>query len=152
VVVSDVTQPDAPADRMGSPPQNVSSLGFVTPTLLTYFSDTIAFSRRNATGHFDAPANLLTPGSLVKSWPELESALFASDGESCVDPTWTLADFGNPIMTREFDGEVSPAPARDYVAHRSKADLTYHIYPTWSDQPIAQFLTDKRFCSPGGWS
>ena len=44
VITSDVTLPDAAGDRMGNPPQNVSALGFVTPSLLTYFSETIAFS------------------------------------------------------------------------------------------------------------
>jgi hypothetical protein len=124
----------------------------VTDDLLTYWLDKLAFTRRAPGGDFGTPQLLTLLGGLVQRWPDLESGLFASAGESCQDPTWTLIDFRDPFTTRSLVGDVSVSPGRDHVAHRENADYEYFIYTTWGTDPLVSFPTASHYCAPGGWS
>lgn len=152
ILVADVTRPQANPARGAAGVGTASGLGFVTSDLLSYGLNQLAFTRRAPGGDFGTPQMLTVTGSLVRRWPDLQSGLFASPGESCQDPTWTLIDFRDPLTTRTLVGYVSVSPGRDHVAHRANPDFRYAVYPAWDTQPIVTFPSASHNCAPGSWS
>jgi hypothetical protein len=152
ILVADMTQPQSHPVQAATGTGNLNGLGFVTDDLLTYWLDNLAYTRRSADGTFGAAQLLTIFGAPVQRWPDLESALFASNGENCQDPTWSLIDFRTPLIIRQLVGYVSVSPGRDFVAHRQNPDYQYVIYSAWGTDPLTTFSTASHFCSPGGWS
>jgi hypothetical protein len=152
ILIADMTQPQAHPARAAIGVGNINGIAFVTNDLLSYWVDFLAFTQRPPGGAFGTPEMLTLYGALVQRWPDLESGLFASNGEGCQDPTWNVIDFHDPLTTRAFPGDVSVSPGRDYVAHRQNPDDQYLIYPVWGTDPLVSYPTETHFCAPGGWS
>src|SRR5262249_31610033 len=155
VLVAPIAPTPSHPKQVDSMSGNVIGLDFVSNDLLAYWiNDNIGFARRAPAGDgsFDPPQFINLYGAVTQRWPDLQSALFASQGESCQDPTWTMIDFRDPVRIRQLVGYASGSPGRDYIAHRQNPDYEYFIYPTWDTVPIAQFSTPSRYCSPGSWS
>ncbi len=152
ILVADLTQPQSHPVQAATGTGSINDIGFVTDDLLTYWLDNLAFTRRSPNGMFGAAQLFTFPGGLVQSWPDLESGLFASRGENCQDPTWSLIDFRDPLTIRQLTGYVSVSPGRDFIAHRENSDYQYVIYSAWGTDPLTSFPSASHFCSPGGWS
>ena len=155
VLVADPTSGAARPQRISDTAGFVQyGIDFVADDLLTYWINTLAYTRRTTGDVFDAPRSLTSIGLMTQRWPDLHSALFASLNEDCRDPTWTwtLIDFRDPFISRELSGFVSVAQDRRHLAHRDSVDLVYRIFGTWNTEPIAEFPTASRYCAPGSWS
>lgn len=152
ILVADVTRPQTHPARGAAGVGTASGVGFVTNDLLAYGLNQLAFTRRPPGGDFGIPQMLTVSGSLVRRWPDLQSGLFASPGESCQDPAWTVIDFHDPLTIRTWVGYVSVSPGRDHVAHRANPDFQYAVYPAWDTQRIVTFPSASHFCAPGSWS